>query len=86
MYNQVSWCFKTTGSDNSVCTILSGRHILMVSIYSAGGMFINSQWANFHQIIFRFYFFKSSRGLLTKNATAETIPKTLQMLRRFVDI
>ena len=24
MYNQVSRCFKTTGSDHSVCTILSG--------------------------------------------------------------
>ena len=27
MYNQVSWCFKTTGSDHSECSILSGYYV-----------------------------------------------------------
>ena len=40
MYNQVSRCFKTTGGDHSVCTILSAESKLLkvvVEVASGGG-------------------------------------------------
>ena len=54
MYNQVSRCFKTTGSDRSVCTILSDTVYLYMYILLYSVITLNKQ--NLHPAsLFRVY-------------------------------